>query len=76
MENKLTVSQLIKDLQHLEAQGFGKHLILITSDDEGNNYHECFYTASAIDDETLEYIQDITDQTTQPINAQNYIMLG
>lgn len=48
-ENLLTVNQLIKDLKKLSKNGYGKANILLSSDDEGNNYHECYFTATNID---------------------------
>lgn len=42
----LTIDDLYKNLSELRKQGLGKKHILISSDDEGNEYHELFYLVS------------------------------
>ena len=38
-----TIDELYKDLGQLRKQGLGGKHILISSDDEGNEFHELFY---------------------------------
>lgn len=44
--NTITVDELYKALGQARKAGFGSKKILLSNDDEGNGYHECFYTVS------------------------------
>ena len=44
--NTITVDELYKALGQARKDGFGKKKILLSNDDEGNGYHECFFTIS------------------------------
>lgn len=41
--NAITVNDLYNSLKKAIDAGFGDRKILLSSDDEGNEYHECFY---------------------------------
>jgi hypothetical protein len=42
----ITVDKLYKALGQARKQGFGKKKILLSNDDEGNGYHECFFAVT------------------------------
>ena len=42
----LTIDELYRDLAKLRKAGFGSKKILISQDDEGNGYHELFYSVN------------------------------
>lgn len=42
----ITVDELYNALGRAREAGFGSKKILLSNDDEGNGYHECFYTIS------------------------------
>ena len=42
----ITVNELIKDLVKVSQAGFGNKKILISQDDEGNGYHELFFSVT------------------------------
>ena len=42
----ITVDELYKALAKARKAGFGGKKILLSNDDEGNGYHECFFTVS------------------------------
>ena len=42
----ITVDELYNALGQARKAGFGSKKILLSNDDEGNGYHECFYTIS------------------------------
>lgn len=44
--NALTIDELYRDLGKLRKQGLGSKRILISQDDEGNGYHELFYSVN------------------------------
>jgi hypothetical protein len=44
--NIITVDELYKALGQARKDGFGKKKILLSNDDEGNGYHQCFFTVS------------------------------
>lgn len=39
----ITVKQMYKSLEAAMKAGFGDKKILLSNDDEGNGYHECFF---------------------------------
>jgi len=43
MNTAITVDLLANFVQDMQKRGFGKKKILISTDDEGNDYHELFY---------------------------------
>lgn len=46
MNTIITVDELYKALGQARKQGFGKKKILLSNDDEGNGYHQCFFTVA------------------------------
>ena len=53
----LTVSSLLKELKELEKKGFGNRLIVVSADDEGNEYRLLPYQNILSDeDEIQEYL--------------------
>lgn len=42
----LTIDDLYRDLAKLRKAGLGSKKILISQDDEGNGYHELFYSVT------------------------------
>lgn len=42
----ITVDELYNALGQARKAGFGSKKILLSNDDEGNGYHECFFTIS------------------------------
>lgn len=50
----LTVSSLLKKLNELEKKGFGNRLIVVSSDDEGNDYGELLDQEVLTDKEDIE----------------------
>ena len=49
MANVITVEELYKRCKAQIAQGNGKKKILLSSDDEGNEFHEMFFTFTPTD---------------------------
>lgn len=41
--NALTVKELLKACQQQVAIGNGDKIVLLSSDDEGNEFHTCYY---------------------------------
>lgn len=53
----LTVSSLLKELKELEKKGFGNRIIVVSSDEEGNEYRPLPYQDILSDeDEIQEYL--------------------
>ena len=42
----VTVDELYEALGQARKDGLGKKKILLSNDDEGNGYHECFFTVA------------------------------
>lgn len=64
----MTVKELLKECKLQIEEGNGDKVIWISKDDEGNGYHELFYSFDT-DVKDLDWCQDIDD----PDNA---IILG
>lgn len=47
----LTIDELYKALAAERKKGNGKKKILLSTDDEGNGFHECFYAVTPITDD-------------------------
>lgn len=39
----LTVDQLLAECQKAQKAGLGKQYVLLSNDEEGNGYHECYF---------------------------------
>lgn len=50
MAKALTIDELYKALVAERKKGNGKKKILLSTDDEGNGFHECFYAVTPITD--------------------------
>lgn len=66
--NVVTVERLLELCKQEIANGNGKKKILLSNDDEGNGFHECYY----------EFTEDVAgnDMWGQIKNPQDYIILG
>ena len=70
----LTVNELLSECLHLQKEGKGNQRILISSDDEGNGYHELFFgftltkDASFLEHSFVDYPHDIV--------LKEYMVLG
>lgn len=70
----VTVEQLLKLCQMEIAKGNGKKKIMLSNDDEGNGFHECFFTFTDPKDMGLEpYLlpYGVTEE-----NVGEYLILG
>lgn len=45
--NAITVNDLYNSLKKAIDAGFGDKKILLSNDDEGNGYHECFFVLTS-----------------------------
>ena len=43
MDNAVTVKELLEECKKLVKMGYGDKTVLISSDDEGNEFHTLFY---------------------------------
>ena len=50
MEKALTIKDLHSALETAIMNGYGDKKILLSSDDEGNSYHEMFFAMSMVKD--------------------------
>lgn len=65
----LTVSSLLKELKELEKKGFGNRIIVVSCDDEGNEYRSLPYQDILSDeDEIQEYLGE-WDEEEQIYNS-------
>ena len=76
----LTIDELYRDLAKLRKAGFGKKKILISQDDEGNGYHELFYSVN-IDVKSFglsePWAAGMLPYGVSPDEAENdYVILG
>lgn len=70
----ITVEQLMKLCQMEIAKGNGKKKILLSDDDEGNGFHECFFTFTDPHNLTIDaYLlpHGVTEE-----NVYEYLILG
>lgn len=75
---KLTVNQLILQLEELKKQGYGGAQIITPIDDECNDYRKIYISASHIDNNTLEDIEYVNSSLAQEVkeNKKGFIILG
>ena len=75
----LTIEQLYKECAKQIKAGNGKKKILLSGDDEGNSYHECFFGFTSSDSFSFS---DPFMASTLPFNLNpskvesDYIVLG
>lgn len=74
----LTVNQLILQLTELKKQGYGSAKIIVPIDDECNDYRIINFSASYIDDETLNNIEYVNSEIAKKIKSKQngFIILG
>lgn len=70
---QLTINELLKFCQQQVKKGNGNKKIVISDDNEGNDYHGLFYAFTKIAEYQKEYYQ-IYDSETDDINE--IIVLG
>lgn len=68
----LTIEVLYKLCQNQILSGNGKKKILLSDDDEGNGYHECYYHFTPIDNELMAYAYFPIEENEK----DDYIILG
>ena len=49
----LTVKRLAEACDEMIAKGYGNRVIWISSDDEGNAFHQLFYSFTPLDDSNI-----------------------
>ena len=75
MAKAITVNELLKECLQQVKNGNGKKHILISGDDEGNSYHELFFTFSPeIKGSDIEY--GLPYGVSIDEFDKNYIVLG
>lgn len=71
----ITVDNLFAACKAMRAKGLGDRKILLSGDDEGNDYHEMFYTFSPdMKGETISY--GLPFGVTAEKFDKEYILLG
>lgn len=80
-EKGMTVEQLHKDCEAMIKAGYGKRRIMITSDDEGNSFHELFYGFSPNLQNEVDFGESwaagmLPNGVTASQAKKNYIPLG
>lgn len=68
----ITVMQLFKACVAEIKKGNGNRHILISSDDEGNWYHELFFLFSPVQGKDIEYALPVSVEEFD----KNYVILG
>ena len=51
MNKALTIDELYKALANARKDGLGNKKILLSIDDEGNGFHECFFAITPVTDD-------------------------
>ena len=70
----LTINELLKECQKQKKLGNGDKRILISTDDEGNGYHELFFTFSNANDIFSGAYPPHKPYSVEDINE--YVVLG
>lgn len=65
----LTVSSLLKELKELEKKGFGNRLIVVSSDDEGNDYRPLPYQDILSDEDEIQECLGEWDEEEQTYDS-------
>lgn len=71
----VTIAELYQILAAQVKAGNGSKKILLSSDDEGNNYHEMFYHLTPVDDAVSEEYQ-LPYGVTMEVARKEYVVLG
>lgn len=74
--NAITVDELYEALAQVRKAGLGGKKIMLSNDDEGNGYHECFYEVTT-DMEALGLSHNDLPYGVSPEDAVNdYVIIG
>lgn len=74
--NAITVDELYEALAQVRKAGMGSKKIMLSNDDEGNGYHECFYEVTT-NMEALELSYNDLPYGVSPEDAVNdYVIIG
>lgn len=76
MTNTITIAVLKRLCEEQIKNGNGNKKILISSDDEGNGFHELFYAFSAVDGIFDGKYPPSTPYGVDDSNIHEYIILG
>ena len=71
----VTVDELYRALAKARKDGFGKKKILLSNDDEGNGYHQCFYEVTT-DLEALGLSYNDLPYGVEPEDVDDYVIIG
>lgn len=69
----ITIDKLATLCKQQQKLGNGKKMILLSSDDEGNEYHEMFFGFTD-GDEAAKYIDDY--QLPRGVDLKDYVILA
>lgn len=76
----ITVNELSKILNEAKKNGLGNKRIMISSDDEGNEYHELFFGLTTEEEEIKEMFSDkyspMLPYGVTLKNLKDYVLLG
>lgn len=73
----ITIDQLYDECLRQKALGNGSKKILISSDDEGNGYHQLWYGFTpTIDKEGKDFFEESMAQKPYDIDTKEYVILG
>ena len=70
--NAIIVRELLKACQEQVSMGNGDKIVLLSSDDEGNEFHTCYYKFT-YDPEVIESMKDLFHDDNDP---NEVIILG
>lgn len=71
----ITVDELYRALAKARKDGFGDKKILLSNDDEGNGYHECFFTVSTEPGKFGLSCNDLP-YGVEPEDLDDYVIIG
>ncbi len=76
-EKGITVMQLLQECMKQMKAGNGNRHVMISGDDEGNNYHELFYGFQPVPDFSSPYMAGTLPYgVTEEDVRREYIVLG
>lgn len=70
----LSVKELYKECEKQIKKGNADKIIMLSDDDEGNGFHYCWYTFSAIEDSISEFNDYLIDEKIA--KKEDTIILG
>ena len=74
MINAVTVDVLALLVKDMQEKGMGKKKILISTDDEGNGYHELFFGFGELTEDFMKTYAPIV--TVPQEKLKDYVLLG